>query len=294
MLDGDPVNTELTALMGPELILRALLLLLPLMLLVAGVSLVGGFLQTGAVFSRQAIRPQLSRLNPLKGAKRIFASKQTLVSLAKALLKFAIVGGIAALTLRGRMDDLTSIGVAMPLHDSLAVLADVGFEIVLKVALALMALAAADFLFQRYDLRGQLKMTRQEVKDELRQTEGDPLVRGRIAQVRRSFLARVMEAVPQADVVLVNPTEFAVALKYDPTSDQAPKVIAKGERLIAQRIREVALEQGIPVVENPPLTRAIFRAVAVGGEITEELYEAVAEVLAFVYRLRYPQARAVA
>ena len=294
VLDSDPVDTELTALMGPELIMRALLLLLPLMLLVAGVSLVGGFLQTGAVFSRQAIRPQLSRLNPLKGAKRIFASKQTLVSLAKALLKFAIVGGIAALTLRGRMDELTSIGVAMPLHDSLGVLADVGFEIVIKVTLAMMALAAADFLFQRYDLRGQLKMTRQEVKDELRQTEGDPLVRGRIAQVRRSFLARVMEAVPQADVVLINPTEFAVAIKYDPTADQAPKVIAKGERLIAQRIREVAVEHGIPVIENPPLTQAIFRAVAVGGEITEELYEAVAEVLAFVYRLRYPQARAVA
>ena len=294
VLDSDPVNTELTAVMGPELILRALMLLLPLMLLVAAVSLVGGFLQTGGVFSRQAIRPQLSRINPLKGAKRVFASKQTLVSLAKALLKFAIVGGIAAITLRGRMDDLTAVGVAMPLGDSLAVLVDVGFELVLKVALALLVLAAADFLFQRYDMRGQLKMTRQKVKDELRQTEGDPLVRGRIAQVRRSFLARVMQAVPEADVVLVNPTEFAVALKYDPTSDGAPKVIAKGQRLIAQRIREVALEHGIPVIENPPLTQAIFRAVSVGREITAELYEAVAEVLAFVYRLRYPQARAVA
>ena len=294
VLDSDPVNTELTAVMGPELILRALMLLLPLMLVVAAVSLVGGFLQTDGVFSRQAIRPQLSRINPLKGAKRVFASKQTLVSLAKALLKFAIVGGIAAITLRGRMDDLTAVGVAMPLGDSLAVLVDVGFELVLKVALALLALAAADFLFQRYDMRGQLKMTRQEVKDELRQTEGDPLVRGRIAQVRRSFLARVMQAVPEADVVLVNPTEFAVALKYDPTSDGAPKVIAKGQRLIAQRIREVALEHGIPVIENPPLTQAIFRAVSVGREITAELYEAVAEVLAFVYRLRYPQARAVA
>ncbi len=294
VLDSDPVNTELTAVVGTELILRALLLLLPLMLLVGGVSLVGGFLQTGGVFSRQAVKPQLSRVNPLKGAKRIFASKQTLVSLAKVLLKFAVVGGIAALTLRGRMDDLTSMGVAMPLHDSLAVLVDIGFEIVLKVALALMALAVMDFMFQRYDMRSQLKMTRQEVKDELKQTEGDPQVHARIAQVRRSFLARVMQAVPQADVVLVNPTEFAVALKYDPTSDQAPKVIAKGERLIAQRIREVALEHGIPVIENPPLTRAIFRAVAVGREIPADLYEAVAEVLAFVYRLRYPQARAVA
>ena len=159
------------------------------------------------------------------------------------------------------------------------------------MTLALLVLALADLLFQRYDVRGQLKMTRQEVKDELRQTEGDPLLRGRIAQQRRSFLARVMQAVPQADVVLTNPTQYAVALKYDATADQAPRVIAKGERLVAQRIRELAAEHGIPVIENATLTRAIYRAVAIGREITPELYEAVAEVLAFVYRLRYPAGR---
>lgn len=294
MLDSDPINTDLTAVMGPELILRAVVLLLPLMLVIAGVTLLGGFVQTGGVFSVTALKPQFSRLSPLKGAKRIFASKQALVSLAKALLKFTIVGGVAVFTIRGRMDELTSIGVAMPLEPSIGVLMDVAFDLVLRVTIALLALAVADFIFQRYDFVGQLKMTRQEVKDELRQTEGDPLVRGRIAQLRRSLLTRVMQAVPEADVVLTNPTHYAVALKYDPTANQAPKVIAKGERLIAERIREVALEHGIPVIQNPPLTRAIYRAVAVGREVTPELYEAVAEVLAFVYRLRYPQARAVA
>ena len=290
----DPLSGELAAVLGPELILRALMLLLPLLLVIAGVALLGGFAQSGGVFSTQVIRPQFKRLNPLQGAKRIFASKQALVSLAKSLLKFAIVGGIAAFTIRGRAEELAAIGVAMPLSESLGVLVDIGFELVLRVTIALLALAVADVLFQRHDLMGQLRMTRQEVKDELRQTEGDPLVHGRIAQLRRSFLARVMQAVPKADVVLTNPTEYAVAIKYDPTADQAPRVIAKGERLVAQRIREIALEHGIPVIQDPPLARAIHRAVAIGQEITPDLYEAVAEVLAFVYRLRYPQARAVA
>ena len=294
VLDRDPLNTELTAMLGPQLILQALLLLLPLMLPIMAVALIGGFAQTQGVFSVQAIRPQMSRLNPLKGAKRIFASKQTVMALAKSLLKFAIVGGIAAFTVQARIDELTAIGVTMPIERSLGVLVDIGFSVVLRVTLALLALAAADYMFQRSDVMGQLKMTRQEVKDEMRQTEGDPLVRSRIARVRRSFMARVMETVPQADVVITNPTEYAVALKYDPTANQAPTVIAKGERLMAQRIREVAIEHGIPVIQNPPLTRAIYRAVDVGHEIAPDLYEAVAEVLAFVYRLRYPQARAVA
>ena len=291
---ADPLSGPLVALLGPGMVLRALLLVLPLMLLIAGVSLLGGFLQSGGVFSTQAIRPQLKRLNPLQGAKRIFASKQALVALAKALLKFAIVGGIAAFTLRAWAQELAAIGVTMPLRQSLGVLADIGFELVVRVMLALLALAAADFMFQRYDLLGQLRMTRQEVRDELRQTEGDPLMRGRMAQVRRSFLTRVMEAVPKADVVLTNPTAYAVAIKYDPTADGAPKVIAKGERLVARRIREIALEHGIPVIEDPPLTRALHRAVGIGQEIAPDLYEAVAELLAFVYRLRYPQTRAVA
>jgi len=127
----------------------------------------------------------------------------------------------------------------------------------------------------------------------MRQTEGDPQIRSRIAQLRRSFMARVLSAVPKADVVLTNPTHYAVALKYDPTADQAPKVIAKGERLMALRIREVAAKHGIPIIENPPLTRAIYRAVPVNQEITPDLYEAVAEILAFVYRLRFARAAAV-
>src|SRR5690606_2461095 len=142
------------------------------------------------------------------------------------------------------------------------------------------------YLFQRYDHTSQLRMSKQEVKEEMRNTEGDPQVRAQMARMRRSLLARAVQAVPEADVLLMNPTHYAVALKYDPATSAAPVVIAKGQDLVALRMREVAEEHRVPVVTNPPLTRSIHRAVAVGREITPELYEAVAEVLAFVYRLR--------
>ncbi|MEZ4502198.1 MAG: flagellar biosynthesis protein FlhB [Dehalococcoidia bacterium] len=294
VLDRDDLVTmDLTASMGTELIMRALLMLLPLLIAVLVIGLVGGFVQTGFIFSAQAAKPQFSRMNPIKGAQRIFFSKQTVVQLGKSLGKVAIVGGVAGATLWQRMDEVEALGLSSGLLPSLGTVADIAFSITLRSAMALLAIAAADYVFQRYDWMSQLKMTRQEVRDEMRQTEGDPQIRSRIAQLRRSFMARVLSAVPKADVVLTNPTHYAVALKYDPTADQAPKVIAKGERLMALRIREVAAEHGIPIIENPPLTRAIYRAVPVNQEITPDLYEAVAEILAFVYRLRFARAAAV-
>lgn len=286
-LDRDPLTTELSAAVGADLIGRATLILAPLLAAIAVLSVAGGIAQTGGpMFSTEALKPQLGRMDPVKGAKRVFASKQSYVALAKSLAKFLVLGGVAGLVVWIRLDDIAGMGVGAPLHHSLGTLVDIAFQLVLWVALALLALAAADFLFQRHDHLGQLRMTRQEMQDELKQTEGDPQVKAQIARLRRSLLARVMQSVPQADVVLVNPTHYAVALKYDPATSRAPVVVAKGADLIAQRIREVAEEHRIPVIQNPPLTRAIFRAVQVGREITPDLYEAVAEVLAFVYRLR--------
>ena len=287
-LTRDPLTMELTAILGPGLVWRAVLMLLPLMMSVVAIALLGGFAQTGGVFAFEPIKPQLKRLNPLQGFKRIFASKQSLVNLVKSVFKFVVLGGIAAQTLWSHSEEIVALGLASPLDDSIATVVDIGFELMLKVLVAILLLAAADFIFQRYNNVSQLKMSRQEVKDEHRQQEGDPLVRGRFQQMRRSFLARVMEEVPKADVVLVNPTHYAVALKYDPATSAAPRVVAKGQGFIAHRIRELAQEHGVPIVTNPPLARAVHRAVAVGHEIPPDLYEAVAEVLAFVYRLRYP------
>ena len=293
-LDTTDLNSDVSAQVGTAVIGRAVMLMLPMLLVIAAVGVISGVGQTGGVMATQALKPQWGRLNPMSGAKRLFATKQSLVNLAKNLAKFAVLGTVATLTLKARLEDITALGVGASLPASVGTLVDIGFELVWKVVAALVVLAAADFVFQRYDVMSKLRMSKQEVKEEHRQQEGDPQVRGQRSRMRRSFLTRVMQAVPEADVVLTNPTHYAVALKYDPAVSSAPKVIAKGERLIALRIREMAAEHGIPVIQNPPLTRAIYRAVPVGQEITPDLYEAVAEVLAFVYRLRYPQPRAAA
>lgn len=290
----DPLNVPLTAALGQDVAWRALSMLLPLMGLILAFGLVSGVAQTGGVLSMEPLKPQLKRLNPLSGAKRVFMSRQGLVSLLRALIKFAVLGLVGWMTLRGRWAELMALGIGMPLGASLSVISSVAFSLIERVLIAMVALAAADFVFQRRELGGQLRMSRQEVKEELRQSEGDPQVKAAMARQRRAFVARVMQALPQADVVLANPTHFAVALKYDPATQSAPVVIAKGQDLLALRMRERATELGIPVIENPTLTRAIHRAIPVGREITPDLYEAVAEVLAFVYRLRYPRARITA
>ena len=290
-LERDPLTVDLTSALGADLVVRAMVILAPLLLAVVATAVLGGIAQTGGpMFTVQALKPQGSRMNPLQGAKRIFASKQALAQLMKSLAKFAVLGGVATLVLWRRWEELTAIGLTAGLLPSLGLLVDLAFDLVLAVTGVMLVLAAADFMFQRYDFTGQMRMTRQDVKDEQRQTEGDPQVRAQMARLRRSLLTRVMQSVPSADVVLVNPTHYAVALRYDPASSNAPVVVAKGARLIAQRIREVAEEHQIPVIRNAPLTRTLYAVAEVGREIPPELYEAVAEVLAFVYRLRAGQA----
>ena len=284
---NDPVNTELVGKMGSALMGRAVLILMPLLLAVLVVATLGGMAQTGGpLFALDAVKPQFKRLNPITGGKRLIASKQAYVSLAKTLLKFAVFGAVAAMTLQAHWDELASLGIGADIVTSTKTLVTIAFDLATKVLIALAVVAAADYLFQRYDMGHELRMTLQEVKDEYRQNEGDPLVKAQLARARRSLLARAMQNVPKADVVIVNPTHFAVALKYDPTSSRAPVVLAKGTQLMAQRIRELAEEHRIPVIQNAPLCRAIYKAVRIGQEIPPDLYEAVAQILAFVYRLR--------
>ncbi len=285
----DILTMELTAQMGRELIWRGLVILFPLLLGIGVLATLGGVLQTGFVLSPEAIKPQFSRLNPLQGAKRVFGSKRSIVQVLVSTAELVFVSFVAYLALRAHLEDILSLGLRRDVMPSLGITVSIAFDVTLKVGLALMAIAAADFVFQRMDWMSQLRMTKQEVKDEHRQNEGDPQVKQRMSRLRRSLMTRALAAVPQADVVLTNPTHFAVAIKYDPATDRAPRVLAKGQDYLAQRIREMAMEHQVPIMQNPPLTRAIFRAVPVNQEITPELYEAVAEVLAFVYRLRAPR-----
>lgn len=286
-LDEHPLTMDLTATLGVSLVGRALLVLAPLMIGVLALSTLGGIAQTGGpLFALDAVKPQFKRLNPISGGRRLVASKQSYMNLAKTLLKFIVFGLVAALTFRSHWHEVTALGIGFDIGPSVRMLNGIAFDLVVKVTLALAIFAAIDYAFQRYDMGHSLRMTLQEVKDELRQNEGDPQVKGQLARARRSLLARAMQNVPKADVVIVNPTHFAVALKYDPATSHAPVVLAKGAQLMAQRIREVAEEHNIPVVTNAPLCRAIYKAVRIGQEIPPDLYEAVAAILAFVYRLR--------
>lgn len=282
-----PLSSDLAAQMGLALVARTMLLLAPLLGAIVVVSLISGVGQAGGpLFTMEPLKPKLNRLDPIKGFKRLLASRQAYMNLAKALFKFGVIGGVAGFVFWGRWEELTANGLQGSLAEAVSTLSSVAFQLVMWVAVALLILAAADFLFQRSDLTRELRMSRQEVEDEFKQTDGNPQVRAQMSRMRRSLLSRVMQSVPKADVVIVNPTHYAVALKYDPTSSSAPIVVAKGMHLIAQRIREVAEEHGIPVITNPPLCRAIYKVARIGQEIPPDLYEAVAAILAFVYRLR--------
>lgn len=247
--------------------------------------LVANLLQVGLHFTPKSLAPDFSRINPASGFKRFF-SIRILFELLKSMAKVAIVGFVAFKALTDHMSELATL-TGSDLKAGLALMSSIGMELLLKVGLAFLVLSLADYLFQRWQFEKNAKMTKQEVKEEARSSELNEHIRGRIRSLQRQQARkRMMARVPQADVIITNPTHYAVALQYDPSKMAAPKVVAKGQRLIAQQIKELARTHGIPLVENKPLAQALFKAVDVDQEIPRELYKAVAEVLAFIYRLK--------
>lgn len=266
---------------GAEQTLRALLPLFA-MLAMAGIAL--NVAQTGLILSGAKLKPKLSHLNPGAGAKRL-VSKEAVARLFKSLAKMGVVGLVVYITMNARMAEISNLG-QMDVAPATVRLAALAFDIAIWAAAVLFILALGDFAWERRQHRTRLKMTKDEVKQEMRESDGDPQIKQAIRRRRMALLNRMMAAVPNADVIVTNPTHYAVALKYDPVTMQAPMVIAKGEALLAQRIREVARKAGVPVLEEPPLARALFAAVPVGQYIPANLFHAVAEVLAWVYALK--------
>jgi flagellar biosynthetic protein FlhB len=262
----------------------------PLALLAVAAAL-GHLVQNRPVIALQKLAPDFSRISPMTGLNRIFGL-QSLITLGKSLVKIGLVGGAALLAVwpeLRRIELLTTFDVA----DLLAVLARVVLLLVGGVLAMLAALAIGDLFYQKWDFIRNQRMSKQEVKDEARQSEGDPQVKMRIRQVRMDrSKKRMMAAVPTASVVVTNPTHYAVALKYD-SGMLAPKVVAKGLDLVALKIREVATAHGVPIIENPPLARALHQAVELDREISPEFYKAVAEIIGYVMRLKgkLPQRR---
>ncbi len=252
---------------------------------VAVVAALSCLVQVGPLFTFKPLVPQFSRLNPLVGLQRLF-STDALVNLVKSLMKISFVGAVAWVAFQGQFETLPKLSDLTPLEAARAV-ADAVFQVVWRVVMVFGGLALADYFYQRWAYEKGLRMSKEDIKEEYKQSEGDPLIRARLRQRARALSRqRMMRQVPQADVVITNPTHFAIALKYGAGMD-APMVLAKGERLMAQQIKKVAREHHVPMVENRPLAQALFKACEVGHAVPQDLYKAVAEVLAWVYRM-YP------
>ncbi len=266
-------------------ILRIILILLPVM----GIGLVAGFIieivQVQWKPTSKPLQPKGSKLNPLKGFKRIF-SKTKLVELLKSLLKLAMIGYVVYSTLVDQVSTLFLL-YDMKLITAIQTFGNMAINLGLKISAFYAIIGIGDYAYQKWKFKEDMKMTKQEVKDEWKNAEGDPEIKGKQKQrMREASRRRMMSAIPQADVVITNPTHFAVALKYDPDRFDAPYVLAKGEDFLAMRIREEAYAHDIEVVENKPLARMLYYNVDLGAQIPQELYATVAEILAVIYNKR--------
>lgn len=273
----------------PELLLwvaeRAAWVTVPAMLIVAAIAFAAHLVQVGWHITLQPLTPKLSKMNPISGVKRLLG-KRGMVKAGVSIVKVGALGGIGSAVLWSRLPQIASLP-ALPLSMALAKIGGILVILIAWLLAALLVIGLLDFAYQRWQHTHDLRMTRQEVKDERRSMEGDPEVKGRRMRMAREIaLQRLGAAVPKADVVVTNPTHFAVALRYDATSMKAPRVTAKGADLLAYRIRQLAALHGVPIVERPALARALYRGVEVGREVRPEHYEAVAEILAYVYRVR--------
>jgi flagellar biosynthesis protein FlhB len=263
-------------------VLRIAYTVLPLMLVLLLAGILINVAQIGLLFAPQVLQPKPGKLNPISGFKK-FASLRTLVEFIKSVLKLAVIGTVVYYTLRNRWDEVLLFPYLPPAAMAGA-MAKLIALVWLRAALAMIILGLLDLAFQRWQHERDLRMTQQEVRDELKQFEGDPRIRQRVRAIQRQMaMQRMMREVPTADVVITNPVTYAVALRYDVENMDAPTVVAKGARLLAERIRNAAMEHDVPIVEKPELARELYRTLELGHTVPEKLFRAVAEILAFVY-----------
>jgi flagellar biosynthetic protein FlhB len=272
---------------------RAIFIVLPILGATFLAALVAPIAIGGWNFSTEALMPQFSRLNPASGLGRVFSSRGA-VELGKGLAKVAVIATIGYVLLKGMTAQLMGLSME-PVNGAIGHSAALAGYALLVLCCGLAVIAAVDVPFQLWQHAKDLRMTREEIKEEYKESEGSPETRGRIREAQRALSrGRQLQEVPTADVVITNPTHFAVALRYDEKKMRAPLVVAKGTDLLAQKIREVATENGVAVIEAPPLARALYRTVELGREVPAALYVAVAQVLTYVYQLRAARDRGAA
>jgi flagellar biosynthetic protein FlhB len=257
----------------------------PVLAAIVVIAVLANIVQIGFMLSGELIKPKLSKLDPVKGVGRLF-SKHSFMELLKSLLKLGIVGAVAFFSIKGEMKTLPFLGeMEMPSIATYILLTI--FKIFIRCAMAMILLVIMDYAFQKWEFEKKIKMSKKEIKDEFKTTEGDPLVKSRIRSIQMQMARkRMMQAVPDADVVITNPTSLDTALKYDSAVMEAPKVLAKGAGKMAERIKELADQYDVPIVENRELARSLYSLVDIGEQIPPALYQAVAEMLAYVYRLK--------
>lgn len=284
MYDGMvPIAAITTLLKG--MVLELAIIVLPVFLVAFLVAFVCDVAQVKWKPTTKPLKPKFSKLNPIKGFSRIF-SKNSIVELIKSAAKLLIIGYMVYSYISGRIDEIFLL-YDIGLNQVIGLMGEIVADLGIRIAAVYMILAFVDYAYQKWKFKDDMKMTKQEVKDEYKNTEGDPQIKGKQKQrMREASMRRMMQQLPEADVVITNPTHYAVAIKYDPDKYDAPYVLAKGEDYLAQRIKEIAKENKIEIVENKPLARMLYANVDVGGLVPPELYQAVAEVLAFVYHLQ--------
>jgi len=260
-------------------------IIFPVFVVAVLIAVVANMVQVGFLFAGEHIKPKFNKINPVEGAKKII-SRKALFEFFKAIAKIAIIGSVTFLFLRGYLEEMLLL-----VGQEVAIAANLFWHVMVRIGLAVglvfLGLAFLDWIYQRYEFQQQLRMSKREVKEEHKQLEGDPQIQSKIKEKQRHIARqRMLQEVPSADVVITNPTEVAVALRYKEGEDEAPVLVASGVEVIARKIREIAEENEVPVVQNPPVARAIWENTELGEEIPVEMYQAVAEILAMVYRMK--------
>lgn len=268
-----------------SMMLRMLLLIAPVLAVAVIVAVLCDVVQVKWRPTGKPLKPKFSKLNPISGFKRIF-SANSLMELLKAIAKIGIIAYVAYSYLQDRIGEIFLL-YDISLNQAIGLIGEIVTDLGIRISAVYMVIAFLDFAYQKHKFKQDMKMTKQEVKDEYKNQEGDPQIKGKQRQrMQEASRRRMMQQLPEADVVITNPTHYAVAIKYDPDTYDAPYVLAKGEDYLAQKIREIAKENDVEIVENKPLARMLYANVDIGGLVPPELYQAVAEVLAFVYHLK--------
>ncbi|QQZ07934.1 flagellar biosynthesis protein FlhB [Heyndrickxia vini] len=268
-----------------EVLKETAIILGPILLVAFIAAIVSNFAQIGLLFSPESITPKLEKLDPIKGFKRIF-SMRAIVELLKSILKILFVGVVTFIVLWTRIDEVLGLSYKS-VGDAVKIIINLALQMGLAASIALLFLAVFDFLYQKFDFEKNIRMSKQDIKDEYKNSEGDPLIKSKIKQRQREMaMRRMMQEVPKADVIITNPTHFAICLKYDEDKQDAPYVIAKGVDFVAEKIKKIGKEHEIIMVENRPLARALYDQTEIGDAIPEEFFKVVAEILAYVYRIK--------